>query len=157
LDRINDNPRMVTTLGSRWAVAGSTFVLWALVAASAVYWGLKLSGSNSVATAAPAARSPAPVDPTAVARVLGFSPAVASAAPAPSIASRFALVGVVANRGHDGAALISVDGKPPKPFRVGTVVDEGLMLQSVDARRAILAAGADAPALVTLELPRLPK
>jgi general secretion pathway protein C len=148
---------MVTTLGSRWAVAGSTFALWALVAACAVYWGLKLSGTSSVATAPPAARSPAPVDPAAVARVLGFSPAVASAAPTPSIASRFNLVGVVANRGHGGAALISVDGKPPKPFRVGSSVEEGLMLQSVDARRAVLAASPDAPASVTLELPRLPK
>jgi len=148
---------MVTTLGSRWAVAGSTFALWALVAASAVYWGLKLSGSDAGPTAPPATRSPPPVDPAVVARLLGFNPAGASAAPAPSMASRFALVGVVANRGHDGAALISVDGKPAKPFRVGTAVDEGLVLKSVDARSAVLAPSAEAPPALTLQLPMLPR
>ena len=148
---------MVTTLSSRWAVAGSTFGLWALVAASAAYWGLKLSGTDTVATAPPAARSPAPVDPAAVARVLGSSPAVATAAPAPSAASRFALVGVVANRGHGGAALIAIDGKPPKPFRVGSALEEGLVLQSVGARQAVLAPGMDAPSSITLELPLLHK
>jgi general secretion pathway protein C len=146
---------MVTTLSSRWAVAGSTFALWALVAASAAYWGLKLSSAAGVATAPPAARSPAPVDPMAVARLLGSSPTVAAAAPVASLASRFALVGVVASRAHSGAALISVDGKPPKPFRVGAAVEEGLVLKSVDARSAVLAANASAPPSVTLELPRL--
>jgi general secretion pathway protein C len=67
------------------------------------------------------------------------------------------LVGVVATRAHGGAALISIDGKPPKPFRVGAPVDEGLVLQSVDARGAILAASAEAPPAVTLELPLLPR
>lgn len=148
---------MVTTLGSRWAVAGSTFVLWALVAACAVYWGLKFSGKNGVATAPPALRSPAPVDPAAVARLLGSSPVVASAAPQPSAASRFALVGVVASRTHSGAALISIDGKPPKPFRVGSAIDEGLVLQSVDARRAVLGPSMQAAPSVTLELPLLHK
>ena len=148
---------MVTTLSSRWAVAGSTFALWALAAASAVYWGLQLSSTNTVATAPPAVRSPAPVDPAAVARLLGFSPTVAAAAPVASLASRFSLVGVVASRAHGGAALISVDGKPAKPFRVGSTVDEGLVLQSVDARRAVLAPGMEAPPALTLDLPRLHK
>jgi general secretion pathway protein C len=156
-NRINDNPRMVTTSGSRWAVAGSTFAIWALVAASAAYWGLKLSGRNDVATAPPAARSPAPVDPVAVARLLGYSPTVAAGGAQPSAASRFALVGVVASRAHSGAALISVDGKPPKPFRVGSAVDEGLVLKSVDARRAELAPSMDAAPTITLDLPLLHK
>jgi general secretion pathway protein C len=148
---------MVTTWGSRWAVAGATFALWALVAASAVYWGLKLSGGGDVATAPPAVRSPAPVDPTAVARLLGSTPAVAAAAPQPSAASRFALVGVVASRSHSGAALIAIDGKPPKPFRVGSAIDEGLVLKSVDSRRAVLAPSMEAAPAVTLELPLLHK
>ena len=148
---------MVTSLGSRWAVAGSTFALWALVAASAVYWGLKLSGRNGVATAPPAVRSTAPADPAAVARLLGSTPAVATAAAKPSAASRFALVGVVADRSHGGAALISVDGKPPKPFRVGAAVEEGWVLQSVEARRAVLAPGTPGAQAITLALPLLPK
>jgi general secretion pathway protein C len=142
---------MVSNLHSRWAVAGSTFVLWALVAASAVYWGLKLTGRAAAATAPVAARTPAPADPAAVARLLGSSPAAAG--PVASLSSRFALMGVVASRGDNAAALIAVDGKPAKPFRVGSEVDTGLVLQSVEGRRAILAASAGGPPAVTLELP----
>ena len=67
--------------------------------------------------------------------------------------SRYALIGVVASRGNDGAALIAVDGKPPKPFRVGAAVEEGLVLQAVEARRARLGASLQGPAAFTLELP----
>ena len=62
-------------------------------------------------------------------------------------------MGVVASRSHQGAALISVDGKPAKPFRVGSAVDDRLVLQSVESRRAVLAEGTGGPAVVTLELP----
>jgi general secretion pathway protein C len=144
---------MVSDLPSRWSVAVPTFVLWALVAASAVYWGLKLASAPSGPTAAAVLRAPAPADPAAVARLLGSSPTVSAAAPAPAAPTRFILVGVVAGRSHGGAALISVDGKPAKPFRVGTAVDEGLVLQSVDPRRALLGASATGPATLTLELP----
>jgi general secretion pathway protein C len=148
---------MVSNLQSRWAVAGATFVLWALVAASAVYWGLKLASRPGAAPAAPPAiRMPPAADPVAVARLLGAAPAVASAAPSPTLASRFTLVGVVASRSHKGAALIAVDGKPAKPFRVGAAVDEGIVLQSVEPRRAVLASSDGSPAL-TLELPPLKK
>ncbi|HWP11446.1 MAG TPA: type II secretion system protein N [Ramlibacter sp.] len=143
---------MVSNSHYRWAVAGTTFVLWALVAAGAVYWGMKLNPRPSgPAVAASATRAPPPVDPVALARVLGASPA--AAAPVASLASRFALLGVVANRSRQGAALIAVDGKPAKPFRVGVLVDEGLVLKSVESRRAILAASADGPPVVTLDLP----
>jgi general secretion pathway protein C len=148
---------MVSNLQSKWAVAGATFVLWALVAASAVYWGLKLTSRPGAAPAvAPAIRMPPAADPAAVARLMGAAPVVASAAPAPNLASRFTLVGVVASRSHTGAALIAVDGKPAKPFRVGAAVDEGVVLKSVEARRAVLASADGSPAL-TLELPPLKK
>jgi general secretion pathway protein C len=146
---------MVSNLHNRWAVAGSTFVLWALVAASAVYWGMKLAAPRGGAPMMPvAARTPVPADPAAVARLLGASPASTAAAPVASLASRFVLVGVVASPSHKGAALIAVDGKPAKPFRVGSAVDDRLVLQSVGSRRAVLAESTDGPAVVTLELPQ---
>lgn len=138
-------------------MAGTTFVLWALLAASAVYWGLKLTARPAGPASAPlATRAPAPADPVAVARLLGASP-TAAAAPVASMASRFALVGVVASRSHKGAALIAVDGKAAKPFRVGATVTEGLLLQSVESRRAVLAASADGPPVLTLDLPPIRK
>lgn len=149
---------MVSNLQSKWTVAGATFALWALVAASAVYWGLKIATPAGPSTAVAAAmRAPAPADPAAVARLLGASPATAAAAPVVSLSSRFTLVGVVANSSRQGAALIAVDGRPAKPFRVGAAIDEGLVLQSVEARRATLAASREGPAVLTLELPAVRK
>jgi len=148
---------MVSTSQSKWTVAGSTFALWALVAASMVYWGLKLSNAGSTAVAQPVARAPAPADPAAVARLLGASPMAAQAAPVASLASRFVLMGVVASSDRQGTALIAIDGKPAKPFRVGAAVDEGLVLQAVERRRAVLAARVDGPPALALELPPIRK
>ena len=67
--------------------------------------------------------------------------------------TRFALIGVIAGQGAGGAALIAVDGKPAKPFRVGGVVDGDLLLQSVAPRRAELAPRMDGPAAFALEMP----
>lgn len=142
---------MVSNPGNRWAVAGGTFVLWGLVAASAVYWAMKLSSSAATGPIAPPAPIAPPSDPAAIARLLGA--AAAAAAPAASVPSRFALLGVVAEADGGGAALISVDGKPPKPYRVGAAVDEGLVLQSVQPRRATVGASMQAPPTLTLELP----
>lgn len=149
---------MVSHSHSSWTVRSATFVLWALAAAAAVFWGLKFSsggaGSPSVARVARAAPA---ADPAAVARLLGHAPTTAAAAPVASLASRFSLVGVVAGSSRGGAALIAVDGRPAKPFRVGSNVDQGLVLQSVEPRRAVLAASAQGPAVLTLELPPLPR
>jgi general secretion pathway protein C len=149
---------MLTPSSATWTVRGATFALWALAAASTVYWALQLGGSPS-ALRAPAAppRPVAAVDPAAIARLLGSTPAAAGAvAPAASLASRFQLLGVAAEVSSGrGAAILSVDGKPARPYRVGTMIEEGLILQSVQGRRATLAAQPDGPALVTLELPPL--
>lgn len=147
---------MVSNPGNRWAVAGSTFVLWGLVAASAVYWATKLGSGPALVPAAPAARSAPPPDPAAVARLLGSTPAAAAAAPVASLSSRFQLLGVVAEPDGGGAALLVVDGKPAKPYRAGAQVDESLVLKSIEPRRVTLAASMQAPPAVTLELPRRP-
>jgi general secretion pathway protein C len=148
---------MATTLQGRWAVRLTTLVLWMLVAGSGVYWTLRIASRAPAAMVAAPPRAAFAADPAAVARLLGAVPAMAAAAgvPAMSLASRFSLVGVVAERSRHGAALIAVDGKPARPYRVGAAIDQGILLQSVEARRAVLSASAGGPALVTLELPRL--
>jgi general secretion pathway protein C len=50
-----------------------------------------------------------------------------------------------------------VDGKPAKPYKVGGVVADNLVLQSVAARRAVLAAGANAAPELMLEMKPLPR
>lgn len=144
---------MVSNPGNRWAVAAGTFVLWGLAAASAVYWGMKLSSTGMPAALAPPAPSAPASDPAAIARLLGATPATAAAAPVASLSSRFSLLGIVAERDGGGAALISVDGKPPKPYRVGAPIDEGLLLQSVQQRRALIGPSMQAAPALTLELP----
>ncbi len=138
---------------SPWSVRLSTLALWALAAASAVFWGLRLSTPVSL-PAAPA--SPAPVaapDVQAIARLLG----AVSSPPAPGAAttagSRYALLGVLTDRdGTGGAALIAVAGQPAKPFRVGARVDGDLVLQALGPREARLGPSG-AAATLTLALP----
>ena len=131
-----------------------TLLVWALAALSIVYWGLRLAEGGGPGVAAPAAAAQPPVvDTQVVARLLG---AVDAAAPQQaSLASRFQLQGVLAGTPGGGAALIVIDGKPAQPFRVGSVIEEGLVLQSAVARRARLAATRDGPTLVTLDMPPL--
>jgi general secretion pathway protein C len=137
----------------RWAVPGLTFLLWGMAAASVVYWGFKLAARPAAAPlVAVAGRPAAAPDMAAVGRLLGATRTAAPAEPAVTLASRFSLVGVVARPSRVGIALIAVDGKPPRPYRVGATLDEGLVLQAVEGRRAMLGPEGG-PATVTLELP----
>ncbi|GAC1359141.1 MAG: hypothetical protein NVSMB34_14070 [Variovorax sp.] len=147
---------MATTLQGRWAVRLTTLTLWMLVAGTCVYWALRIAPGAPAAMVVAPVRTSFAADPAAVARLLGAVPSLAAAGSVPSVslASRFNLVGIVAERSHRGAALIAVDGKPARPYRVGASIDQGVVLQSVEVRRAVLAASAGGPALFTLELPR---
>ena len=121
-----------------------TLLVWAAVAASALFWGLKLFVKPAPAPAqAQVAQTGAAVR-SDLSRLLGVDaplPVVAAAAePAPD--ARFNLLGVVSPRASQAAAeavaLIAVDGKPARAYRVGAVVDGSHVLQSVSARGANL-------------------
>lgn len=133
-----------------------TFLLWALLAVSATFWGLKLFSN------APGAPAGTPLDAgvetgppkTAyLARLLGAAGADAPAVPS-AISSRFRLEAVIASplTGGFGVALISVDGKTSRVFKVGSVIDGDLVLQSVGVRSARVGPLQGAP-LFVLELP----
>ncbi|QNP49886.1 general secretion pathway protein C [Diaphorobacter aerolatus] len=143
---------MVTNTYSRWKVSAGTFVLWFLAIACVVFWGLRLSASP-LGQGAPALPSvPTVVDVPALVRLLGGTEVVAKAAPVEP--TRYTLVGVLAGtRSGRGAALIEVDGKPAKPFRIGAQVADGLVLQSVNKREARLGAATDGPVSMTLQMP----
>lgn len=147
---------MQTHSYQRWWLRIATFLLAALAAASVAWWGLKLSNAApGVPTLAPMALlGPAPTDPLAVARLLGGGRISQVAAPLEAASSRFKLTGVVADRHRGGYALISVDGKPAKPYRVGARVDEALVLHSLVPRSAALAASLDAPIAFHIEMPK---
>ena len=133
---MNHNPRML----ARWW----SFAVWALVAGSALFWGLRLFVT---APPAPSQTTVAELGAGArgdLSRVFGPDPVVVvqAAEPEPVADARFQLIGVVSPRGggnsSQGLALIAVDVKPAKAYRVGSVVDGQTVLQSVQARGAAL-------------------
>ena len=128
---------------SRWAVGGVTLAVWAVAAGSALFWYLRAgdAGAPMAVAAAGAPSGAVQVDTRAVARTLGAPDAPAAAASAADVTARLALRGVVTHQGK-GAALISVDGKPPvKPLRVGAAVDgvDGWSVRSVSQRAVVIA------------------
>jgi general secretion pathway protein C len=164
---MNHNPRMLRQRPSFVAVSALslgrplsgdlwvkvlTWMVWVCVAFSAVTWVLRWTAVRDVSNIASAEPQPLPeVDATALARSLGAAPLQATAAP--TLASRLQLLGVLAGGPNAGAALVTVDGKPAKPYRVGAVVVDGLVLQSTQARRVTLGAAVEGPPTLTLELP----
>ena len=129
----------------------------ALLAASAVYWGLRLfvtAPGLPVGTVVATMGAAGQGDLT---RLLGAdapAPSPAAAAEPPPDA-RFQLIGVVTPRlrsaAGEGLALIAVDGKPARAYRVGSVVDGQTVLKTVAPKGAQLGPREGA-ALIQLQL-----
>jgi general secretion pathway protein C len=137
-----------------------SFVIWAAVAASAVFWLTRLLARSDAApphTVTANANVSASAD---LSRLLGSTRTAAAEPTAePAADARFKLIGVVAARSKQpdsGLALIAVDGKPPRPVVMGGVVDGELVLLAVNHRRAELGP-AGGVATVRLELPAVPE
>ena len=157
---LNDNRAMAARL--------SAFVIWALVAAGAVFWGYRFWASATPLPANVQVVSAGTSPRADLTRLLGAAPVVAGPAePAPvAESSRVRLVGVLApkpagaasgagSKAGAGVALIAIDGKAPRAYVVGTRVDGDLLLTAVSHRSASLGAAPGAPGMV-LELPPLP-
>lgn len=137
-------------------------LVWAAVAASLAYWGLRWMarpaavppGTSSVALSSTAPRGD-------VTRLLSPPANAADEPSAPSqqamLASRLQLVGVVAPRrqGEGGVALLVVDGKPARAYKTGHAIDGDLVLQSV-SQQGVQIGPSGGPAAVNLNLPLLP-
>jgi len=151
---LSHRPSFATALSatSRVVLPVATLLVWGSVAFSAVTWGLRWSATGaSPSHATTAAQALPEVDVSAAARSLGA--ATVQIAAAPTLASRFQLQGVMAGGPDAGAALLAVDGKPAKPYRVGAVVADGLVLQSAEGRRISLGVSMDGPQTLVLDLP----
>lgn len=137
-----------------WCARIVTFSLSGLAAASVGYWLLKGWPMTAPFAVPVVSMEAVPQGQQTLARMLGGGNLKSTPVDAQKTSAviRYALMGVLASQGRS-AALISIDGQPAKPIRVGDRVDETLVLQSVTARRAVLAGSRDAAAAVTLELP----
>lgn len=141
------------------------FVIWALVAGTVVFWGLRLLVRSPEAPAHAVPVGAAVTVRGDLARLLGAAPvatAAAAAAASPEASSRFRLLGVMAPKAGlkadasgQGVALIAVDGKPPRAFAVGARLDNDLVLQAVSLRTASIGPP-EGGASVKLEIPPLP-
>jgi len=139
-------------------------IIWAAVAASLAYWGLRWLARP---TGVPANATPVSMDggtkgdihrllagPTKASKDANqVNPGLAS-----MLSGRIKLLGVIAPRAGEqtaGIALLSVDGKPPRAFRLGATVDGEMVLQSLTQRGAQIGP-ANGPAAINLDLPMMP-
>ena len=155
---VHDNAAMTRT---RWFTLLSpssylhvaTLSVWAVVAYSAVVFVLRWDVEGPVAsppsrTGEGQSQSLQEVDVLGVSKALGAAPV-----PTASLASRFVLVGVMDGGPSQGVALISADGKPAKPYRLGQTVSEGFVVVATGPKKAELGPQLGAPATLLLELP----
>ncbi|MDD3785961.1 MAG: type II secretion system protein N [Hydrogenophaga sp.] len=114
--------------GLIWLAAGAALTGWLLILLSGTAWQpVPVAAGTAVA-----------VEPVAVARALGLDGSPGAAGPAADTGARLRLAGVVAQPDARGAALIAVDGQPPRPFLVGSAVGDGWVLRAVERRRVWL-------------------
>jgi general secretion pathway protein C len=161
LHAFDHNPAMLQTSpaptnAKLWPGAGAA-LLWCAAAASAVFWvlnfpsGRAVQGVPLVHSAGQATAASALQPSVYLARAWGVQ------APAPEVSiaqsSRFQLWGVVAGASGQGSALIAVDGQPPRAFRVGQTVTDGVVLQSLGPKQAQLGVSAQGAVLFSLSLP----
>lgn len=134
-----------------------TLLVWLLVVASALAWGLRFQATPlpPQPQAQPVAEAAAPAGGAqaqarsqalagALAQLLGAAAADAAASGQPGLDSansgaRFALQGVLAQAGGaSGVALIAIDGKPARAYRLGASLDADWQLQALGPRSASL-------------------
>jgi general secretion pathway protein C len=150
-DGVDDNAPI---MGARW----TAWIVWAALAASLVFWGLRLSGRSAPVPAHAETVATGQAVQGDVLRLFAATHAASQpAALAPDLAARLRVLGVVAGAraGSPGWALIAVDGRAPRAVAVGATVDGELILQSVTQTRAEIGPRGGA-VVASLELPLLP-
>ena len=126
---------------SRVAPSLITFVVWTAVATSVIAWGLKIRHANAPSQLAmPVSAAGAEITPATLARGFGGGGQMLQAASPVSGGDRgrFGLLGVVASGESSGVALIAIDGKPARPYRVGAEVADGWVVEKLAPRSAVL-------------------
>lgn len=131
----------------------TSLLVWAVVAYSAVVFALQWGGGvpvDAVVAGSEQKQVSPDVDSLSASKALGAAPVQSASA---SLASRFVLVGVMDGGPSQGVALISVDGKPAKPFRLGQTVSDGLVVVGTGPKKAELGPQMGVTSSLVLELP----
>ncbi|HMS25834.1 MAG TPA: hypothetical protein PKC80_00450 [Burkholderiaceae bacterium] len=118
-------------LRNKWLARLVTLTVWMFVLLSVFYWGLKFTKLNSI-SATPAPLVPAKVVETqAVALLLGSVGTNGSKPINTNSNSNLLLLGTANTNSGGGIALIAVEGKPAKPYEVGSQITEVWKLKSL--------------------------
>jgi general secretion pathway protein C len=131
----------------------TNLLVWAVVAYSAVVFGLQWGAGapvDAVVAGSEQKQVSPDVDSLSVSKALGVAPVQSASA---SLAIRFVLVGVMDGGPSQGVALISVDGKPAKPYRIGQTVSDGLVVVGTGPKKAELGPQLGVASSLVLELP----
>ncbi len=136
-----------------WTLRLFTFLVWAAVGLCAAYWAFKFVTTKPVEATAAIATPPVVVDTKAIAKLLGATDTIASQAINTPSKVKLSLFGLATSSTGHGIALIAIEDKPAKPYRVGAKVTDDLVLKSISKVDAVLAASSSAPDGPKLELP----
>lgn len=116
----------------------AALVAWGVAGWLAAAWGWRLWGqAQGVAPAAPPPSSTPVVQVETMARALGGGEGRAqTASPAPATVAAagaaWRVLGLVADGGGRGAALLAADGQPAKPYRAGAALPDGWRVQRIE-------------------------
>ena len=137
------------------------FIVWAAVAASLAYWGLRwLTPNVGVPSSATSVKLGGQLQGDfrnlLVARNAPQEAPSADPGAASQLISRIRILGAVAAAGAQdaGVALMSIDGKPPRAVRVGNTIDGDMVLLGINQRQAAIGPSGG-PAVAHVDLPRL--
>ena len=136
-----------------WTLRLFTFFVWAAVGLCAAYWAYKFVTTQAVAATTAIAQPAVVVDTKAVAKLLGATDTIAAKSTNTLASVKLTLFGLATTRNGSGYALIAIEDKPAKPYRVGAQVTDDLVLKSISKVDAVLAASSTAPDGQKLELP----
>ena len=137
-----------------WTLRLFTFIVWAAVGLCVAYWAFKFVTTKPVEATAAVALPAVVVDTKAIAKLLGATDNIATQAINTPANAKFSLFGLAATSTGHGIALIAIEDKPAKPYRVGAKVTDDLVLKSISKVNAILAVSLSAPDGPKLELPK---
>ena len=144
---------MKTRLAPSWSLRLITLAVWLVAVLCGAYWAFKFVAVKPI-NANLAASTPAiVVDSAAIAKLLGAIDTVAEKSTITPASSNYALFGLAMEKSGRGVALIATDGKPAKPYRVGSKVNDEWVLKSISRTDAILAVAMDAADGMKLDLP----
>ena len=123
---------------NNWLVRLVTLIIWMLTLICVVYWGVKFTKLKAI-SAIPTAIVPAKaVETQTVAKLLGTNGAIGSNPRSMVANANFVLHGVANTNTGGGIALIAVDGKPAKPYPVGSQLTELWKLKTLSRTGVVL-------------------